>query len=294
MNRQQEFSKQHLKVTEANRLFYAKISGTYDQNETCVNDETDQKLLLGDLEKILSRLGPPGRKIRVLDALGGSGNVALKLLEKGLDVTVVDISPELLSVLRKRCQEKKYPAKLVCKDIVAFLAETSERYDLITFSSALHHLVDYQSVLKMALNRLEPRGLVYTIFDPTAKSFFPNLLIRWDYYVFKLSKYPFDVLPALWRKVKRRHVLDKEKVELAQDNFGILAEYHVESGIDDWALVQSLKEEGITVLAHDRYPRARHAFFEKCLKWFGSATMFKLLLTKESHDSSPDCFNARL
>ena len=75
------------KIAEANRQFYSQIAPLYDGSETCVTDRRIQKQLEADLDRILGIIGRQPKEIRALDACGGSGNVALKLLNRGVDVT---------------------------------------------------------------------------------------------------------------------------------------------------------------------------------------------------------------
>ena len=65
-------------------------------------------------------------------------------------------------------------------------------------------------------------------------------------------------------------------------NWGEMAEYHVNNGIDDFALVRGLEQKGMKVIWHIREARARYSVTESLLQWFGCVTSFKLLLQKGS------------
>jgi len=252
---------EYSKVVDANRCFYAKIAATYDQEETCVNDEIYQRILTNDLERITDLLKESTDELKVLDACGGSGNVALKLLRRGISVTVVDVSEDLINILRKKCSEFGYSPRIVCREIGAFFQEEIEEYDLIVFSSALHHLQDVKSVLRMAYSRLKRGGFVFTIFDPTAQnehSWLGRKVARMDYLLFKIQKKPKDILPAFRRKflkARRRgaedHLEDRECGNSLDEDLGALAEYHAVSGINDIELVEYLRGVGYEVLWHE-------------------------------------------
>lgn len=89
------------KVVEANRRFYACNAELYDSTETCLVDPRAQHLLDEDLDRILKLLWPPAERLHALDACGGSGHIALKLLARALQVTKVDISSDLLVIFEK-------------------------------------------------------------------------------------------------------------------------------------------------------------------------------------------------
>jgi len=281
---------EYRRIVEANRCFYAKIAEIYDREETCVNDETCQRILMDDLVCIINMLKDPTDKLKVLDACGGSGNVALKLLERGINVTVVDISEDLLNILRSKCSELHYSPSVICEEIGAFLQVEREGFDLIVFSSALHHFQDIKSVLSMAYSSLKQDGLVFTIFDPTLQrnnSWIGRKVSRMDYLLFKIQNQPKDIFGAFRRKFlagKRRGLKgllrgSKYDNELDKD-FGALAEFHAVSGIDDIELADFLRGVGYKVLWHERYASARFGVFAWLLRALGDKTHFKLLLRK--------------
>jgi SAM-dependent methyltransferase len=110
------------KVAEANRQYYAQTAAMYEATETCVTDPLLQRGLESDLDRALATLGKPLASVRALDACGGSGNVALKLLRRGVGVTLVDISPDLQEIFRAKCVEAGFVPKVVCSELAAFLA----------------------------------------------------------------------------------------------------------------------------------------------------------------------------
>ena len=283
---------EYSKVVDANRCFYAKIAEAYDQKETCVNDRISQRILMNDLERIVDLLKESTQidGLNVLDACGGSGNVALKLLMKGINVTVVDVSEDLLNILQRKCSEFSYSPRIICEEIAAFFQEEINKYDLIVFSSALHHLQDVKSVLRMTYSCLKRGGLVFTIFDPTSQSehsWIGRMVKRLDYFLFKIQEQPTDILPTIRRKILKTkkqqtniYLEDCSWGESLDKDLDALAEFHAVSGINDIDLVKYLRELGYEVLWHERYASARHGIFRWMLKALGDRTHFKLLLKK--------------
>ena len=257
-------SNQYKRVAEANRQSYERSASLYDKTETCVVSGRLQSMLQNDLDTILSMIrGDSGRQVRALDACGGSGNAALKLLIRGVDVTLCDISPELIRLFESKCKEKgtaHYTA--VCQEIGSFLSSTKLKFDLIVFSSALHHIEDYTSVLKMAARHLNKNGFIYTVFDPI-KWKFPTYQIIWFDWLFDAaSKYPTELLLAAKRRLSKKarrlrtwHVLTTENQRFVDLDLDGLTEYHARHGIDDFALADSLEKIGVGIFLHDRYIR---------------------------------------
>jgi ubiquinone/menaquinone biosynthesis C-methylase UbiE len=273
----------HSTVAEANRRFYARIANLYDRTESCVADHAAQVALESDLDQVLSHLPSPASSLKALDACGGSGNVALKLLARGIDVTVADISRELLDILERKAASAGHRPRTHCGEIASFLTSTDAAFDLVVFSSALHHLQDIDRVLSLVFQRLRPGGLLFTLHDPTARAHQGRLtpfLLRAEYFAFKFFKQPGDVPAAALRKLRRAFGGRSGQSQLSDDNLGVVAEYHIRDGIDDLALVQRLRRVGYQVIRHDRLHGARFAVVQAIVSRVGQPTGFKLLLRK--------------
>jgi len=275
------------KIAEANRQFYAQTAGLYEATENCIHDQSLQTGLEADLDRILALLGTAPQSIRALDACGGSGNISLKLLQRGVAVTQTDISPELQQIFRQKCQASGFHPQIICSEIGNYLANESQTFHLITFSSALHHLENIEAVLTLAHDRLAPGGLLYTVFDPTLQKSFSRLTrvtLRVEYYLFKFFCQTADFPKAIRRRIRRMLTRvspnNKLSTTLNNDTIGMLAEYHVGTGIDDLALVTRLQQTGYEVVWHHRYAEARFKLTRRILAWTGDVTTFKLLLRK--------------
>jgi len=279
-------SAQYQKIVEANVRTYAEIAEQYDRIETCVVSRRCQTMLEEDIDEILQMLRRSGscKDIYALDACGGSGNIALKLLTRYVRVVLCDVSPELIKAFDCKCKERGFEAETVCQEIGSFLSSTEKRFDLIVFSSALHHIEDYTGVLLLSKNRLNKGGVIYTVFDGTKRGLLSYLIMTADYLVFEILNRPSKIISGIFKKIKRvkaGHMSDlnsKEKLELTWENTGVLAEYYASSGIDDITLVNRLSQQGLEVIWHKRYPDARYTFFRLILRLFGRLTSFKLLL----------------
>ncbi len=283
-------SEQYQKVAEANREYYAKSAQLYDASETCVTNLEIQKQLENDLEQIIAMLKLAPETLHALDACGGTGNVALKLLRRGLNVTISDISETQLAIFQQKCIAENFTTQTLNGEIATLLTNDSTCYDLIVFSSALHHLENISGVLRLAFERLKPGGLLFTVFDPTITSNHhkvTKLVLSGDYLLFKVLDQTSDLPFAIVRRLRRTleslfhpTSTSKHALTLNEETLGVLAEYHVDRGIDDFALVEQLKQTGFEVVWHLRYPGGRYRLTRWIVGLFKDATQFKLLLRK--------------
>ncbi len=121
-----------------------------------------------DIEYIFDTLATTP-ELQILDLGCGTGYLALKALSyDGAMVTGVDISQEMLCVLRQKIDQSpnKKDVSLIQQEVVSFLRSDARQYDLIMTSAFLHHLVDIQELLELALKHLKPAGILYIAYEP--------------------------------------------------------------------------------------------------------------------------------
>src|SRR5271165_3152121 len=230
-------------VISANIDFYRSIAGKYDEYETCARSGDLQKSLRQDLERIRHVLQDVSGPVRCLDCGGGTGNLSLKMLEMGWNVTVVDVSSDMLGFLDKRARAFGFSPTLVNSSIEAFLNSTEERYDLITFNSVLHHLYSYMEVIDRVADHIRPGGLFYSNFDPVIPRgvLLPNLLDSMDIIVAKAFHDQSDFLPGIARRVRKIVSGSHGVHQRAVAGPGDLAEYHAKKGVDDRKIIALLQ-----------------------------------------------------
>jgi SAM-dependent methyltransferase len=119
------------------------------------------------LEREISALGREPAGVAV-DFGSGFGNTVIPLLERFPDLRVLatDISPDLLSILRREAIRRGLMERCAA---IAFDAQRdylrSEFADWVFGSAVLHHLVDPEALVRSALKVLKPGGHA-TFFEP--------------------------------------------------------------------------------------------------------------------------------
>lgn len=231
------------------------------------------------LAAVLNVLQPAlDRCIRAVDMCGGAGKAAfvLKKCDPGCDVTLVDVSLKMLEIARSRADKQGIDIEIIQNDAFAFL-EKEGNYDLIIFSSAIHHFKDPQALLCAAANKLSPEGVIVTIADPT-------ILI-------KSRRYKFFEFILTNREAKKKTLnrivagfFNTDPNLAAGFDYGAdIAEYQALKGIDDKKLTDQLSRQGLYPLVHLRYP-AGEPFMVKIMPLIGLSWAFSLILRPGSHN----------
>ena len=260
-----------LSTQEANRRYYAKRACDYDQTEECFVLER-YRLRLRRLLKLA--IANAQSHDRVLDACGGSGYASLELAAMGVVPVTVDISTEMLRVYESKALAAGLKSRIEVGEIGDFLSKNSRAWDVIVFSSALHHLDDYRAVLAVAGNRLTEGGVVVTVFDPVASGRLTHFVRYADYLLWLAIRHPRTFARRLGLRV--RHPVD------GAISVGRLAERHALSGIDDVALAGHLEEKGLEILLHERTFDARLSVVRGLLRLLSRPTGFSLIVRRRA------------
>ena len=147
------------RIRDANVQVHKREAAIYDAVHPEIFGYWEQRRINRDLDCIAS-LVPEDAGSAVLDVGCGTGNLTLKYLARGYKVTACDLSPDMMAVLRARMPRSLASrAELIVDSAERVLSSGSgRRWDVISFSSVLHHLADYRSVLCQALKSLQRRG----------------------------------------------------------------------------------------------------------------------------------------
>ncbi|HHI82499.1 MAG TPA: bifunctional demethylmenaquinone methyltransferase/2-methoxy-6-polyprenyl-1,4-benzoquinol methylase UbiE [Rhizobiales bacterium] len=139
---------------------FSSVAGRYDQ----MND-----LMSGGLHRLwkddfVTTLNPPrgDHPFKVLDVAGGTGDIAFRILNAGgprTDVTIADISPQMLAEGKKRAAAQHfagtYSFSVANAEELAF-ADSS--FDAYTIAFGIRNVTHIDRVLKEAFRVLRPGG----------------------------------------------------------------------------------------------------------------------------------------
>jgi 2-polyprenyl-3-methyl-5-hydroxy-6-metoxy-1,4-benzoquinol methylase len=271
-------------VISANVDFYRDIARKYDEYETFTRNQYLQQMFRSDIEQMRGLLQGHVDTVRCLDCGGGSGNISLKLLEMGWDVTVIDVSPDMLNLLEAKARTKGFRPNLVNSSIEAFLTATNDKYDVITFNSVLHHLYSYLDVIDHVLSRIRPEGLFYSNFDPVIprNPVLPMILESLDTTLAKAFHDPYDFFPGTVRRIKKVFHASNETHQRAILSSGDLAEYHAKTGVDDRKIIALLQAREFSIIDHRRWTGGRTWFVRYINQHLRTMETFKVLARRSS------------
>ncbi|MBI5240020.1 MAG: class I SAM-dependent methyltransferase [Elusimicrobia bacterium] len=103
------------------------------------------------------------RKVRILDAGCGAGNLMVELLDRGYKVEGMDVSASMLEHCRRALSARGYSPELVQKgDVFALSKLVRSQYDLVLCAGLLGYLPRHDLVFAQIRKVLKPDGLVIT------------------------------------------------------------------------------------------------------------------------------------
>jgi SAM-dependent methyltransferase len=269
---------EQLTAPEANRLFYADFAAEYDRTECCALMPAEREKLRRALEFALEVVGPDPQ---VVDAGGGTGFAASILAELGVEALVLDLSPAMLEKWRAKAEALGLEPKTEIGELEGYFRNTDHEWDLIVFSSVLHHLEDPESVLMLAGRRLAPGGVILTMFDPTPETRSLRLLRKVDWAVWALFHYPIRFGSILYRRLRRATGDDDPELQIGQR-----AERHAYDGVQDVALMKAMADEGLEILNHSCTYDARYRVVRLILRGLREPSTFSLMLRRPSNIDS--------
>lgn len=204
------------------------------------------------------------------------------MLARGWDVTVVDVSADMLEVSKAKINSGGFHAEFVNDSIEHYLTTSDRDFDVITFSSVLHHIYSPLTVVNEIAARVKPGGLFYSNFDPVLPSsrFLTSCFYSLDTVFAKALHDRSDFLPGIGRRF-RKLVAERDAVHSRPiAGPGDLAEYHARKGLDDFSIVEALERQGF-VVNEERYPVARTKFMSWVNKHLRLVLNFKIMALRK-------------
>jgi SAM-dependent methyltransferase len=189
----------------------------------------------------------------------------------------------MLGVWTEKARALGHQPETVEAEILDFLREDERTWDLIVLSSALHHLEDYVGVIRAAAARLGPDGVLVTCFDPTRAGAVGRFARRADYIADVCLHQPGDAVAKAAERLRRM----RGRPETGAPRLGSIAEIHASRGIDDEAVQLALRQSGMRILAHRRFPDARFAPTRRLLQALRIPSSFSIIARKPGPSDRP-------
>ncbi len=186
----------------ANKNVHSKEAEYYDLIHTEIFNSYEQKRVNSNLSRILNGFD---KDARILEIGSGTGNLTLKLVQKGFkNITCIDISSEMLKIMKRKISSKNITT--IVSDIDSFLHKNKSNYDIILISSVLHHLPNYEKTLNDLKRVLRSKGVIYITHEPFRhnldKNIFYKFIVRVDY-LFYIIRYIVLIALGKLRYLKR-------------------------------------------------------------------------------------------
>lgn len=243
------------KVLEENRRVHALENRLYLSRHPEQTNFFQSAILETTVDKVCVTLNSDAK---ILDLGCGTGYLSLRFLSKGYQVTGLDLSQEMIQAFEESIPETmKSKARLVVGDAEEFLLQNQDEYDVIVLSAILHHLFDYESVLRQICARLSSGKILLVFFEPLKQEvhspmkFALHRAISWFDEKLYLSEMRMKSIPVLDDEY---HHSDYQR------QFG---------GIDPDRVVEILREEGLKILQVEKYCARRYGI----LAWLANRVL---------------------
>lgn len=231
-------------------------------------NNSDERARLDKLLEIATKFAPSEVPRRALDVGAGTGFVTGHLIKRGFSIKAVDISSEMLGMLKSKfaADIQRGRIEIEAKDVDSYLGDEIGSYSIITVSSVLHHLPDYASTLKILAQRLVPGGALVIFHEPTGGdlSGAEKMLQNLDW---KMA----------WRFQMSNS--DRELVKSKKLEYG-MADYHVTHGFDEKKVQEVLRVMGLRIEFLERYSTAKSGLVRSVLGFLGKKRTWCLVARK--------------
>lgn len=255
------------KVLDENRRVHALENRYYLSRHPEQTNFFQNAILKNTVDKVCATLNPASK---ILDLGCGTGYLSLEFLSRGYSLTGLDLSQEMIQAFEETIPATLKPqAHLVVGDAEEFLSQNQDEYDVIVLSAILHHLFDYESVLRQICARLSSGKKLLVFFEPLKQEVHSPI----KFALHRALSWLDEKLYRSEMRVRNIPVLDDEYHHSDyQRQFG---------GIDPNRVDEVLRGEGLEVLQIEKYCARRyglHAWLAN--RVLGTQNTFNLLATR--------------
>lgn len=136
----------------------------------------------------------PRKGETILDMAGGTGDIAFLLAAQGAEVTVGDISPEMLEVGQKRAERQAVEGLVWAIENAEALSFPDQTFDAFTIAFGIRNVTHVQKALEEAHRVLRIGGRFYCLEFSTT---------TWPGFAGLYDRYSIHVVPKIGKAVAR-------------------------------------------------------------------------------------------
>lgn len=257
------------KILEENRKVHARENALYLTRHPEQTNCYQARLLDDMIEKVCGLL-PGGAQSRILDLGCGTGYLYLPFLKRGFRMQGVDLSAELISILEDLIPPHlKTSSNLQVSDVLEFAERDATQYDAVVLSALLHHLYDYDQLIKTYCRKIRPGGVMLIFFEPLKQAIASPL------------RYALHKALSRCEEIFYKMEMAVRGIPLFEEDYHLSDYQRQFGGIDPVRLVEVARTEGMEVLELKKYCARRYglsAFIANQV--LGTQNTFNLLLKK--------------
>ncbi len=258
------------KILDENKRVHALENKLYLSRHPEQTNFFQIQILNKELDSFCQNL-EPGKK-RIIDIGCGSGYVFLPMLDRGYQMTGVDLSEEMIQALRENLnKEKLNRSALIVEDVVEFCDGNAIPFDGMIISALLHHLYDFKNAIRKFCSKVAPGGPMLIFFEPLKQKICTP--IRYG-----LHKRLAEIEERIYKKEMKFR-----KISIFEDDYEYSDYQRQFGGIDSEELEEILKQEGMEILKVSKYCARRYgvpAFIANYI--LGTANTFNILARKHN------------
>ena len=130
----------------------------------------------------------------IIDMAGGTGDIAFRIAERGAQVTIADINPEMLAVGQERAKKRGIEGLLWAEENAEELSFPDQTFDAYTIAFGIRNVTHIDKALAEAHRVLRVGGRFLCLEFSTA---------TWPGFKEIYDRYSHDVVPRIGRVVAR-------------------------------------------------------------------------------------------
>jgi ubiquinone/menaquinone biosynthesis C-methylase UbiE len=257
------------------------------------------KFVDGNVRNLFEKIGRDNLKIMEIGCGSGLMTQYLFKYTKTSKIFCLDIANDILTILRnKLSEEDKKRAKFICGDATDYFKNTKERFDIICVHGALHHMIDYMDLIKIASEKLNKNGVFYIANEPLPKKYynlylieiFANLDIAFykhlgknnTRFILQLGFAPINFIKPILNSKLIKHTKDRILHGRYLGDYDYAEYWRIDDkGLDINGIYSIFKDNNMRIVKSENFSYSRMKFLYDFGKSFNINRFFNLIAVKD-------------